>query len=389
MTFPDGFIWGAATSAHQTEGNNVGSDWWHLEHRPGSFLSEPSGDACDSYHRWRDDMRLAAGAGLRAYRFSVEWARIEPAPGAYSAAELAHYRRMIEFALELGLAPMVTLHHFTLPAWLRTWRTPEAVPAFARYCERVAAILDGVGHACLINEPNMVAIMPVIAERGLETLKDGLPVPDPAAVEALIAAHDAGRDVLRRLRPRIALGWSIASQTYHPDDTAADLAARYQAVAEDVFVDAARGDDWIGVQAYTRQKITAKDGRPVYAADPDAPRTLTGWEVYPAALGECVRRTWQRSRLPILVTENGIATGDDAQRVAYTAAALTGLAAAMADGADVRGYYHWSLLDNYEWGSYTPTFGLVAVDRTTFRRTPKPSLAWLGRVARDNRLPKD
>jgi beta-glucosidase len=146
-----------------------------------------------------------------------------------------------------------------------------------------------------------------------------------------------------------------------------------------VFIRASAGDDYIGVQTYTRGRIQA-GGEPL--VDPAVPRTLTGWEYYPAALGGAVRRV---SRLvpetPIIVTENGVATRDDAQRVEYTSGALRSLRQAMDDGADVRGYFHWSLLDNWEWGRWEPTFGLVAVDRATVARTPKPSLRWLGGLA--------
>ena len=144
----------------------------------------------------------------------------------------------------------------------------------------------------------------------------------------------------------------------------------------DVFVRAADGDDWIGVQAYTRVFVGPDGQLPV---PEDAQKTLTGWEYYPPALGESIRTV---ARLvpgtPIIVTENGIAESDDTRRIAYTSGALKGLRDALADGIDIRGYYHWSALDNYEWGSFVPTFGLIAVDRKTFVRTPKPSAAWLG-----------
>ncbi|MDR1238058.1 MAG: family 1 glycosylhydrolase [Propionibacteriaceae bacterium] len=387
--FPPGFSWGASTSAHQIEGGNVASDWWYLEHAPGTFVTEPSGDACDSYHRWREDLALLAGAGFNAYRFSIEWARIEPAPGAFSMAQLDHYRTMIETALELGLRPLVTLHHFTNPAWLGAmggWAHPDAPKLFARYAATVAPILAGVEHVCLINEPNMVALFPVLQQGGVAALGKELPAIDQASAQGLIAGHDAARAVLRDALPDARLGWSVAAQTYHPAPGAEELAAVYQAESEDLFYTASAGDDWIGVQAYTCRRVKAEDG--ALLPDPrwDAKRTITGWEYYPAALAECVRRVHAFTGLPIIVTENGIATADDTERIAYTQAALDGLAEAMKDGVDVRGYFHWSLLDNYEWGSFDPTFGLVAVDRQTFVRTPKPSLAWLGGLAPENHL---
>jgi beta-glucosidase len=152
-----------------------------------------------------------------------------------------------------------------------------------------------------------------------------------------------------------------------------------------VFLDAARGDDWVGVQAYTRTKI-GPDG-PI--AIPDAAeRTLTGWEYYPGAVGDGIRNAWRRAEAPVYVTENGIATADDPRRIDYTTGALEAVESCIADGVDVRGYLHWSALDNYEWGSFRPTFGLIGWDRTTFERHPKPSLAWLGAVSRANALPR-
>jgi beta-glucosidase len=154
-------------------------------------------------------------------------------------------------------------------------------------------------------------------------------------------------------------------------------------VWEDLYLAGSAGDDFVGVQSYTSHWVTA-DGIEPFPVSPE--NTLVGTAYRPDALGMAVRHTAEVTGLPILVTENGIATDDDARRIAYTTGALEGLASAMADGIDVRGYLHWSLLDNFEWGHWRPTFGLVAVDRTTFVRTPKPSLAWLGEIARQNGL---
>ena len=157
--FPQNFLWGVATAGHQVEGNNVNSDIWFLEHLPGTIFAEPSGDAVDHYHRYREDIALIAGLGFSTYRFSLEWARIEPEEGHFSVAELDHYKRVLETCLEHGLTPVVTFHHFASPLWLLRsggWegkRTPEL---FARYCDRVMAHLgDLIGVACTLNEPNL------------------------------------------------------------------------------------------------------------------------------------------------------------------------------------------------------------------------------------------
>ncbi|MFD0901844.1 glycoside hydrolase family 1 protein [Actinomadura sediminis] len=385
MGFPDGFLWGAATSAHQTEGNNVASDFWALENRPDGFLPERSGDACDSYHRWPDDLDIVRDVGLNAYRFGIEWARIEPVEGQVSRAALAHYRRVIEGCLERGLAPVVTLHHFTSPLWFSKaggWTDAGAIERFRRYVRAVRPILDGVPWVCTINEPNMLAMMAnmVRREKRSENVAGAMPPPDPAVADALTEAHRAAREELGPVRT----GWTVANQNFEAVDGAEAERDEWAWSREDRFLDAARDDDFIGVQAYTRVRIGKAGALP----EPDgARRTITGWEFYPAALGNAVRHTAERiPGVPILVTENGIATRDDAERIEYTRGALEGLRAALADGVDVRGYLHWSLLDNYEWGTYAPTFGLVAVDPDTFARTVKPSARWLGEVARTGAL---
>lgn len=163
ISFPDGFLWGTATAAHQVEGGNVNNDWWTFEHDPSSPCLESSGDGCDSWNRWPEDLELLAGLGFGAYRFSIEWSRIEPAEGEWSLAALDHYRRMCAACHERGLVPMVTFHHFTTPRWLADrggWESPEAPDRFGRMCERaVAHFGDLVGYGCTINEPNIVSIM--------------------------------------------------------------------------------------------------------------------------------------------------------------------------------------------------------------------------------------
>ncbi|MFI0821295.1 family 1 glycosylhydrolase [Streptomyces sp. NPDC021098] len=394
-----GFLWGASTAPHQIEGNNLGSDFWANEGRiPGM---ERSGDACDSYHRYREDMRLLADAGLGAYRFGVEWARVEPVPGLISRAELAHYRRMIETAFELGLTPVVTLHHFTSPLWFAqegSWIGERAVDRFRTYVETVAPILDGVEWVVTMNEPNMLAIMVGMA-RALQTpqaegewqsptldnegSRPPLPAPDAAIGERLVEVHHAARTVLRE-RTGAKVGWTVANRAFVARPGAEEKKRELECTWEDLYLDGARGDDFVGVQSYSSQWV-GQDGIEPYPPHPD--NTLVGTAYRPDALGIAVRHTAEvTGGLPILVTENGIATGDDTRRIAYTGEALEHLGKAIADGVDVRGYLHWSLLDNYEWGHWAPTFGLVEVDRETFERRPKPSLAWLGETARRGRI---
>ncbi|WP_026555148.1 family 1 glycosylhydrolase [Arthrobacter sp. 35W] len=390
---PEGFLWGASTAAHQIEGMNVNSDFWAYEHSgmlPERFM-ETSGDACDSYHRWPEDMDLLAGLGFTDYRFSIEWARIEPVPGQFSNAEIAHYRRMVEGAVERGLRPMLTLHHFTCPRWFDEqggWESDDAVELFARFVEAAAPIFEtNVDHICTINEPNMVAGFATLRKAVLQG-GDGSGMddrrPDEATTASLIKAHQGAVDVIKRLAPQIQVGWSVAIANYWVVDGGEQKAVDIASRSRDVFVRAAEGNDWIGVQAYTRVFVGPDGPLPV---PENARKTLTGWEYYPPALGESIRSVAHLvPETPIIVTENGIAESDDAVRVAYTSGALAGLRDAAAEGIDVRGYFHWSALDNYEWGSYVPTFGLIAVDRKTFERTPKPSAAWLGAAGRSRSI---
>lgn len=392
LDLPEGFLFGASTSAHQTEGNNLASDAWVEEVRADSSMAQASGDACNSFERWRDDIDLVAEAGLNAYRFGAEWARVEPAQGRFSRAAVLHYRAMVEYSRSRGVEPVLTLHHFTSPAWFSArggWLAPDAPALFVRYLDEMAPVIEaGIQMVVTINEPNILAVLATVRSGDQELLTGlggALPPADPTLSTALIRAHEAARTALKSRFPQLDVGWSLASQAIRSVPGGEVAAAQYRESLEDTFLRPARDDDFIGVQSYSR----AVFGPEGFMAPPgDASRTQTGWEYYPGALELAIRDAHAvvGPDTAILVTENGIATADDTERIAYTSGALEGMARAMADGIDVRGYLHWSLLDNYEWGSFDPTFGLVAVDPLTFDRHPKPSLSWLGRVASSGSL---
>jgi len=386
--FPEGFTWGTATAAHQIEGGNVNNDWWAFEHAADSVCTEPSGDACDSWERWEEDADLVAGLGLDNYRFSIEWSRIEPAEGEFSHAALAHYRRVCEGLRARGVDPVVTFHHFTTPRWLTDlggWESGVAVERFARFCTVVAAALgDVMSSACTINEPNIVATMgwhaglfpPGKNDVGLARRVAG----------HFVDAHRAAVEAIRSAAPGIPVGLTLSMTDYQlaPGGEAKLESIRYQ--AEDVFLDATKGDDFLGVQTYTRQLI-GPEGWTGY--EEGVPVLDMGYEFYPAALGNCLRRAWDYTdgAVPLFVTENGIGTTDDDQRIDYVHQTLSGVLDAIDEGIDVRGYTYWSLLDNFEWAlGYRPRFGIVNVDRTTFARSAKPSAGWFAGVAAANAL---
>jgi beta-glucosidase len=388
LAFPDGFRWGTATAAHQIEGGNTNNDWWRWEHTPGSGCQESSGDACDSWHRWPEDVALVQEIGLTDYRFSLEWSRIEPADGELSTVALDHYARQCEALLDAGVDPVVTFHHFTTPQWLADrggWVAPETADRFAAFCERAAGHLAGVvRRACTINEPNIVATIGYL----IGAFPPGEQDRDQRrrANEVFVDAHRKAVEAIRAAAPGVPVGLTLSMSDYQAVDGGESKRDQIRRSMEDVFLDATAGDDFVGVQTYSRERVGPEGRLP---AEDGVPTLIMGYEYYPEALEATIRRAWDRTggNVPILVTENGIGTDDDAQRVAYVRTALEGVLACLADGIDVRGYTYWSLLDNFEWAfGYGPRFGLVDCDRTTFARLPKESARWLGRVARANAL---
>lgn len=387
------FLWGVATAAHQIEGNNVNSDYWLLENIKPTYYKEPSLDACDSFNRWREDLALIQRAGLNCYRFSIEWARIEPEPGQFSTAMLEHYRRIGAACRDAGIEPVVTFHHFTSPRWLAArggWEDVGTPESFARFCDRAGRALAGiVRHACTLNEPN--------AQVTSQVMGGGKPWAAGAAVRAAAAkavgsdrfgafflgdafrirdvcldAHRLGRDAIKAALPGCKVGLTLALQEIRPAPGGEDLYKKLWDNARLPFYEAARDDDFIGVQTYNRTLVGATDYIPV-----DGSSMVDSWnrdaspEALPATMAEAHKATGK----PVFVTEHGINAVDDALRVRHMRAALPLMGEAVDRGLPLLGYVHWSLLDNFEWSSgYVPRFGLVAVDRRTFERTPKPSL---------------
>lgn len=405
-TFPPGFLWGTAVSAHQSEGNNINSDAWLRENVCPTLFKERSGDACDSYHRYAEDISIAARLGFNCYRMGIEWARIEPHQGFFSNAELDHYAKVLETCRAHGLKPIVTFNHFTTPIWFAArggFEETDAPDIFAGFCEKAAGHLGGLMHmATTFNEANiqlLVQIMPGYA-RLIDAAKamvaaaakasgspkfSSLAFADPDVVTPLlISAHRKAYEAIKRANRNLPVGLSLTTQDIQAPDSVAD-AYRKRLYGEWPGV-ARTHADFVGVQTYTRFLANADGIMPPPAG---AELTDAGYEFYPQALGNTIR--WAHSTIgkPIYVTENGIATNDDTRRVALIDQALSGVWDCIAEGIPVHGYMHWSLLDNFEWtAGFDRHFGLVAVDRKTFKRTPKPSAYHLGALAQANRCPR-
>ena len=367
------------------------------------MFREPSGDACDHYTRYASDIQLLAKLGFKAYRFSLEWSRIEPERGEFSLAQLDHYKRVAAACRENGIAPLLTLHHFSSPLWFArsgAWEKAESADLFARYTQKVAKTLGDLplGY-CTINEINV----PPFLKRNQARIP-GLPqlrklFGDKAGssefstflfgdadktIDNLTMAHTKAMAALRAESSRTIAGMTLAMRDHQSVPGGEDNLRAIQKTDYEPFLDLARKDGFIGVQAYSRIRVGAGAELP---ADPQSEKTESGSEYYPKALENSIRYASARAKVPVYVTENGIPTKNDAQRVRYIDEALAGLKRCLDDNIDVRGYFHWSAFDSFEFlYGYQHPYGLIAVDRQTFERKPKPSAQHLGSIARKGLL---
>ena len=423
MRFANGFLMGAATAAHQVEGNNVHSDCWAMENMENSTYAEPSLDAVDHYNRYEEDIALMAKAGLNAYRFSIEWARIEPQEDVFDETEIEHYRDVIRCCKKNRIEPIVTLHHFSSPKWLigkGGWEADTTPVDFAKYVRFVMEKLGSeIQYVCTINEANMGVQVAAIAKRymiqmmaKMKTAPTGGTVQVGMDLEKLMAsrqaaaaaqnmevfgvekvesftsprtehgdliimeAHKAAREVIRQNSPHVKVGLTLSLHDIQPVPGGEDNAAKEWEDEFTHYLPFIADDDFLGVQNYTRSLVDADGSLPV---PPDAELTQMDYEFYPEALANVLRAVAKDYKGELIVTENGIAVADDTRRVEFIRRALDGVQNCISDGIPVKGYCYWSLLDNFEWQKgYSMTFGLIAVDRKTQTRYPKESLAYLG-----------
>jgi beta-glucosidase len=427
--FPAEFVWGAATAAYQTEGaaaedGRGESIWDRFTALPGRIANGETGRvACDSYHRYAEDVRLMRELGLGAYRFSVAWPRVVPeGRGPVNAAGLDFYDRLVDELLASGIEPFATLYHWDLPQALEDrggWPSRDTVDAFAEYVEAVVARLgDRVSRWITQNEPWVIAWLGYGRGEhapGRRSDRDAL-----AAAHHVLLSHGRAVEVIRRERPTAQVGITIDVIPIHPlTPSDADLAAMIEedgfrnrwildpvlrgSYPEDmvrrferILPPVAEGDmaaisaplDFLGVNYYRRHVVEAgpNGSGPVVVDVPGGVHTAVGWEVYPDGLYELLLRLHEEyAPPPLYVTENGAAFGDvrrngtveDPERTAYLDRHLDAVARAIADGVQVDGYFVWSLLDNFEWArGYAPRFGLVYVDYETLERVPKQSYHW-------------
>lgn len=427
MKLPENFLIGAATAANQVEGNNIHSDLWAMEHMKHTSFIEPSLDAVDHYNRYEKDIKLMADAGLNAYRFSIEWARIEPEEGHFDSEAVDHYKAVIACCKKYGIEPFVTLHHFSSPKWLISkggWEASTTPEDFAHYVRFIIGELGSELHyICTINEANMGIQVAAIAERykrqmmaqmqaaqsggnsadgsvqvgiNLQKMMEGQKAAAAENLEVfgvekvenftsmrtregdllILKAHELAKKEIKALYPDIKVGLTLSLHDIQPQEDGMERAKKEWDEEFMHYLPYIKDDDFLGVQNYTRSLIGADGQLP----NPDgAELTQMNYEFYPEALEHVLRKVAKDFHGDLYVTENGIATADDTRRVAFIDTALKGIVSCINDGLPVKSYFHWSLLDNFEWQKgYSMTFGLIAVDRSTQTRHPKESLSFLG-----------
>lgn len=390
IKFPQGFLWGAATSAYQVEGNNSYADWWEWEKRA---AKEESGEACRHYQLYAQDFDLAKSLNHNAHRLSIEWSRVEPEEGKFCEREIAHYRDVILALKERGLEPMVTLHHFTNPQWLVKkdgWENKKTVDYFLRYAQKVAeALAEFVRYWITINEPMVYVYHAYIL---------GVWPPQKTSFFAsrkvennLAIAHIRAYRILhgiykkRKLNPPFV---SIAKNTQAFVPCRPILKDKFAAYLRDKwynfrFIDRIirhKSLDYIGINYYSRQVAEVKNWSLRHLIldvcknnHHPLKKNSLGWDIYPEGLYRLLLK-FRKYNLPIIIAENGICTADDNLRWEYIAGHLRYIYRAIAQGAKITGYLYWSLLDNFEWDKgFRPRFGLIEVDYKTYRRSIRES----------------
>lgn len=405
--FPDGFLWGTSSAAHQVEGDNRNNDWWEFEQKAGHIANGDTSEiACDHYHRYREDFALLRELNQNVHRLSIEWSRIEPNEREFDSRQMRHYRDVLGDLREQGIAPMLTLHHFTNPLWFVRkggWAANGAAHAFLPFVHKVVDELgDLVTLWCTINEPV------IYATNGW--LTGDFPPGRKGAIASVFRitgnlrrAHEMAYEAIKRRFPDAGVGLSHHKFLFLPasnrpqDRLAAGIAQatldRWP-VAPGVLKPVVEARcDYVGIAHYWGQSVAFNARRPKDQFirrfnPPGVPLTDMGWGSNPRWMRQVLNELKPLHK-PVYVTENGIATGQDATRAAYLKEILEQVRLAIEDGVDVRGYFHWTNTDNFEWSrGYHARFGLIDVDRTraTLDRTIKPSGRLYGRIAKANAI---
>ena len=424
LQFPDGFLWGTATSSHQVEGNNRNNQWWEWEQLPGkTWQGERSGLACDWWRNAEQDFALMQQMGLQTHRLSIEWSRVEPQPGQFDHRAIDRYRAMLSDLHSRGIKPMVTLHHFTNPLWLEQaggWERPEVVARFQNYVRyTVAALADLCDLWLTINEPLVYLAQGWF--RGIWPPERAFSLTALAVYRHLLLGHAAAYQTIHALQPQAMVGAAMAMRLFLPSNPQSSLdhlasgIKRY--IGEHIWMrsvhdgrvrfplglsdyhNGLKGSmDFVGVNYYTRDLVRfTPNPIKLFGEEhfrPDGEFSDSGVrgvysELVPEGLYQVIRGL-EEYGVPVYITENGLPDRDDDQRPAWLLAFIAQVHRAIRDGSDVRGYYHWTFTDNFEWSEgWGLRFGLVELDPVTQVRTVRPSGRMFAAIAAANGITRD
>jgi beta-glucosidase len=416
--FPPGFLWGTATAAHQVEGGNHANDWWDWEQQPGRIRNGDTSDpACDHYRRFREDFDLLKSLHQNSHRLSIEWSRIEPSPGVFSQEALDHYRTVLEALRERGMEPMVTLYHYTTPRWLAEtggWERPDAPDVFARFADRVIQELGDLARFWVtFNEPTGVVYQGYLLGTwppGKRNFALGSRV-----LLHLLRGHWLAFERIKESRPQSQVGVAHHLRIFDPAHRLSPLdrtiAFLYQRVFNETLLRSlqvgrpvwplrsgqgvrgpAQSQDFIGLNYYTRNLVSfdPRNRSELFGRRVNPPGALLSeqeLEIYPEGLYRWLKAL-QPQRLPIYITENGVQDSQDRLRPAFLLDHLRAALRAINEGVPLRGYFHWTCFDNFEWADgYSAKFGLMSCDLKTQERRLRASGRLYAEICRTNALP--
>lgn len=398
LEFPEDFLWGAATSSHQVEGNNVNNDWWAWEkkHQP---KDKQSGLACDQYNRYEEDFDLAKSLNHNAHRLSLEWSRIEPEEGIYSQDAIDHYKEVLKALKDRGMSVMLTLHHFTNPQWITKkggWEDGKTPISFEKFVKRIVPEFNQyVDLWVTINEPTVYAFMCYFT--GVWPPQKKGKWATFQAYRHLAEAHTRAYHTIHKLLPnaQVGIAQNVSTfQSFHHHSFREVLAE----LLADVFTNhvfynltGRNTHDFLGLNYYFNRYISFNGEGEKLPSIVDIETTKKevtdmGWEIYPEGIFNAIM-DFSDYHIPIYITENGLASTNDDRRARFLIAYLKEIYHAIQTGAKVKGYFHWSLIDNFEWADgFVPRFGLVEVDFKTQKRTPRPSAYLYAEIIKHNGL---
>jgi beta-glucosidase len=380
LKFPEAFLWGTATSAYQVEGGIEKCDW-----------SEefPAGRACNHYNLYEKDFDLLKSLNQNAHRLSIEWSRIEPEEGKFNEKEIEHYRKVLLALKERNIKAMLTLHHFTNPLWLAEiggWENPEVSFYFLRFAKRIfSEYFDFVDFWITINEPLVFAS---------ESYLDGTWPPKRKSFFSLlsviknqIVSHKKIFEEFHKIKKNIKIGIAKNNVYFEPFNPKSYLdkfnVSLNRYFWNEFFLDRVKNHlDFIGLNYYFHQKIKF----PAQNKNENKIISDIGWEIYPEGIYHVLKEL-KKYKKPIYITENGLADAKDKLRKDFIKNHLYWIHKSMKEGVDVRGYFHWSLIDNFEWAmGFEPRFGLVEIDYKTLERKPRPSASYYAKICQENTL---